>query len=420
MQLDCWTRKSYGGSFYGEVVNFYNFDAQKLQQLVLAVDEFEHPHTAARLEDRFKKGHQFFGILQEQLTLIWTDNASNMMAAAFIEDETHDELQDDDQVFESFIVSLDEETRGAQRRKHFGDPIHTKNLVSKLACNSKFKTTSSVLESARQLVKTVNGSSKLKQDWLASCNLVLIGDVATRFDSTFLMLERLCTLEVAEKLPRFIEQHPTATTNLLPGTHTWKEMEALKDLLKPFYSVTTLLSGDTWTISLLYPLLRLLLPRVLKKDVNFPRLSAAMAKDLERRFAYLDEEDYFKLATLLVPELSQFALANLCFSGAGVGVERLFSGAAIQAEGRLRVLSNTGLRERSMIASNRDLIEWLDFWLNSLSFCFFVSFVFKFNMLFDSIFPTESFNWNCNWNWKKKTVKTVTVTEMERPGKSEL
>ena len=398
MQLDCWTRKSYGGSFYGEVVNFYNFDAQKPQQLVLAVDEFEHPHTAARLEDRFKKGHQFFGILQEQLTLI------------------------------------------------------------------------------------------------------LIGDVATRFDSTFLIMERLCTLEVAEKLPRFIEQHPTATTNLLPGTHTWKEMEALKDLLKPFYSVTTLLSGDTWTISLLYPLLRLLLPRVLKKDVNFPRLSAAMAKDLERRFAYLDEEDYFKFATLLdpslsvlfvgppfsgevsrlkevfaksflewkrnctvcietevirevevteaqvpsqddtrhsemlwsdfyedrsdeeenfpslftpppsasqpeeiavklsaqfesycanistyehmkpgfdidlkhhseylhkfwrdrlstVPELSQFALANLCFSGAGVGVERLFSGAAIQAEGRLRVLSNTGLRERTMIASNRDLIE---------------------------------------------------------------
>ena len=47
----------------------------------------------------------------------------------------------------------------------------------------------------------------------------------------------------------------------------------------------------------------------------------------------------------------------LCFSGAGVGVERLFSGAAIQAEGRLRMLSNTGLRERTMIASNRDLIE---------------------------------------------------------------
>ena len=419
MQLDCWTRKSYGGSFYGEVVNFYNFDAQKPQQLVLAVDEFEHPHTAARLEDRFKKGHQFFGILQEQLTLIWTDNASNMMAAAFIEDETHDELQDDDQVFESFIVSLDEETRGAQRRKHFGDPIHTKNLVSKLACNSKFKTTSSVLESARQLVKTVNGSSKLKQDWLASCNLVLIGDVATRFDSTFLMLERLCTLEVAEKLPRFIEQHPTATTNLLPGTHTWKEMEALKDLLKPFYSVTTLLSGDTWTISLLYPL-RCIETEVIREvevteaqvpsqddtrhsemlwsdfyedrsdeEENFPslftpppsasqpeeiavKLSAQFESycanistyehmkpgfdiDLKHHSEYLHKFWRDRLST--VPELSQFALANLCFSGAGVGVERLFSGAAIQAEGRLRVLSNTGLRERTMIASNRDLIE---------------------------------------------------------------
>ena len=77
--------------------------------------------------------------------------------------------------------------------------------------------------------------------------------------------------------------------------------------------------------------------------------------DLKHHSEYLHKFWRDRLST--VPELSQFALANLCFSGAGVGVERLFSGAAIQAEGRLRVLSNTGLRERTMIASNRDLIE---------------------------------------------------------------
>ena len=73
--------------------------------------------------------------------------------------------------------------------------------------------------------------------------------------------------------------------------------------------------------------------------------------DLKHHSEYLHKFWRDRLST--VPELSQFA----CFSGAGVGVERLFSGAAIQAEGRLRVLSNTGLRERTMIASNRDLIE---------------------------------------------------------------
>ena len=77
--------------------------------------------------------------------------------------------------------------------------------------------------------------------------------------------------------------------------------------------------------------------------------------DLKHHSEYLHK--FWRDRLYTVPELSQFALANLCFSGAGVGVERLFSGAAIQAEGRLRVLSNTGLRERTMIASNRDLIE---------------------------------------------------------------
>ena len=107
MQLDCWTRKSYGCSFYGEVVNFYDFKVQKAQQFVIAIDEFHHPHTAARLEERFKKGHQFFGINQEQIALIWTDNASNMMAFALIDDESPEYEEEDDDAFETFIVSLD-------------------------------------------------------------------------------------------------------------------------------------------------------------------------------------------------------------------------------------------------------------------------------------------------------------------------
>ena len=77
--------------------------------------------------------------------------------------------------------------------------------------------------------------------------------------------------------------------------------------------------------------------------------------DLNKHVEYVHK--FWRARLLTAPELSHFALANLCFSGAGVGVERLFSGAAIQAEGRLRVLSNSALRERTLIASNR---QWLD------------------------------------------------------------
>ena len=59
-------------------------------------------------------------------------------------------------------------------------------------------------------------------------------------------------------------------------------------------------------------------------------------------------------------DLSTFALGHLTFSVAGVGVERLFIGAAIQVEGRMRYLSNAALKEKTMIASNRELLNFMD------------------------------------------------------------
>ena len=40
VSVDCWTRKAYKGSFYGETINFYNFDKQCVTQRILAIDEF--------------------------------------------------------------------------------------------------------------------------------------------------------------------------------------------------------------------------------------------------------------------------------------------------------------------------------------------------------------------------------------------
>ena len=53
-----------------------------------------------------------------------------------------------------------------------------------------------------------------------------------------------------------------------------------------------------------------------------------------------------------------FALGHLASSDAGV--EILFSGAEIQVEGRMHSLSNEALKERTMIASNRDLLDLMD------------------------------------------------------------
>ena len=65
-------------------------------------------------------------------------------------------------------------------------------------------------------------------------------------------------------------------------------------------------------------------------------------KHLKQRGNYLHQ--YWQSKKRQRSELSTFALGQLAFSGAGVGVERLFSGASIQVEGRMRSLSNVALK----------------------------------------------------------------------------
>ena len=48
---------------------------------------------------------------------------------------------------------------------------------------------------------------------------------------------------------------------------------------------------------------------------------------------------------------------NLCLSGSGVDVEGLFCATVIQYEARLRRLSNEVLRQRTITATNKDLLN---------------------------------------------------------------
>ena len=75
------------------------------------------------------------------------------------------------------------------------------------------------INDARAFVNTVHISASLNQDWNRMCALSLVGDVPTRFDSTFLFTSRLECEEVAAIVPDFVIQHSDKdTTNILPGT----------------------------------------------------------------------------------------------------------------------------------------------------------------------------------------------------------
>ena len=501
--VDCWTRKGYKGSFYGETINFYNFDKNCVSQRTLAIDDFHHPHTGERIIEKFTSIHDSFGIKPIQIALVFSDNASNMLKAFKLLENKTDTITVIDNEFDMEVSDTDfdqlvHELSSIQTKiRHYGDPIHTKNLIMKLCSKPKFKSTCDLINNARALVNTVHKSATLKQEWDRVCSLSLVGDVPTRFDSTFLLTSRLA--QVSETIPDFVIKQKIST-NILPGTYHWSELEGFNRLMEPIYNSTLILSRDHFSISHLFPLMTMLLPRYLGNETthqsSFPKLAKAMLEDLRKRFSWLYNNTYFQLLACLDPgyniifskpplssqynamkellateyatwvsqsslevievtvrnpsppagivdtccndwgsffdeydsdtqlqhtqqqlmpaskplssdscpiliqfgeycqenhtpatptisvkhlkergnqlhqywrnkqrqwpELSTFALGHLAFSGAGIGVERLFSGAAIQADGRLHSLSNAALRERTLIATNREIVDNMD------------------------------------------------------------
>ena len=106
---DCWTRKSYKGSFYGETINFYNLDKQCVTQRTIAIDELHHQQTTEQTIEKYSSVHDSFGIRPVQIALILSDNASNMVKAFDLPDSElyttpdphdHDQLEDLDTDFE--------------------------------------------------------------------------------------------------------------------------------------------------------------------------------------------------------------------------------------------------------------------------------------------------------------------------------
>ena len=175
----------------------------------------------------------------------------------------------------------------------------------KLCTKPKFKSTCTLINDARASVNTVHKSAKLNQDWDRMCPLSLVADVPTRFDSTFLT-SHLASEEVAAVLQDFVIQHSDkVTTNLRPGSFHWNVLKDFNRLMERMWSSTQILSSDHFSVSHLFPLMTMLLPRYLEREMtihsSFPILAKMMLDDLTKRFSWLCNDTYFQLLKCLDP-----------------------------------------------------------------------------------------------------------------------
>jgi len=134
-----------------------------------------------------------------------------------------------------------------------------------------------------------------------SCDLSthhLIQDVETRWNSTYLMLQRISEQQKALNL------YSVEQGSFIMLTKTELEtVDNIVSVLKPFYDATLEISRDDACISLIIPIVSLLIAKLQSstEDIGLSQMKAALRDSLNRRFSNVKAEPNLIAATLLDP-----------------------------------------------------------------------------------------------------------------------
>ena len=138
-------------------------------------------------------------------------------------------------------------------------------------------------------------------DCQASLNIAqhkLLQDVETRWNSTYIMFERLVEQQKAVNLYAINRGGVETLTNT-----EWELAERVVVLLKPFYEATIEISHDDACISSVVPIIAMLNGKLrsLPQDRGLLQMKAALRDAMNRRFAHVKTTGHFIAATLLDP-----------------------------------------------------------------------------------------------------------------------
>ena len=269
-------------SFLGVTAHCFSEYDNKKHSFTLAVKEFSPPHTAARVAASFEAVLKKWNLPAWKIFRILTDNGSNMVAA-FKEHEVESSQADNEASDESDdeILLLDEDCKEpldddceddstTNTRLTIESEVNDFELAEeshqtvfdsyrRLSCfihtlqlvvNSNVLGCIPTVSKARRIVSKVNKSCVLTKSVIKKAGKKLVSDVPTRWNSTFLMIDRL--LQVREDLCDILEEH--ALENLTQSQ--WNKLESIHTLLQPFNHYTNTTSSEaTTTIAMVIPVL---------------------------------------------------------------------------------------------------------------------------------------------------------------------
>ncbi|XP_028281080.1 zinc finger BED domain-containing protein 4-like [Parambassis ranga] len=233
---------------------------------------------------------QDWGISDEKIITVITDNGSNMVAA-FKRITPEGEATTEDSEDSPMAESDCEPETDDMRYQHIDMDIqrmpcvvHTLQLV--VHTIQKEASVKRVLDKARSVVKLFRKSSVATQRILDECGLTVVNDCPTRWSSIFNMVARL--LKIKDSVCKIAND--MGWDSLLPSE--WQKLKSLHELLLPFAEHTQTLQSDTMSMSLVVPALFDLLSHLadFEESTSHRDLAALawkMTGSMNQRFAWI-------------------------------------------------------------------------------------------------------------------------------------
>jgi hypothetical protein len=337
LAMDCWSKKGLTSSYLAISASFFSPTSHLPNTVLLNLSSISHPHTGEMLAEKLDLALKEWAIPQSKILMVVTDNGSNMIkaikclksskptitkesdeedvdnnavaddvtenervnmrsdtdsdddsdAAASIENvpsvESHDANSEaENDVEDSFADGNDDDMSMPDTGLHRLPCLaHSLQLVLKeIDRSSSFR---NVIGKARQLVRSVRISSVATQRLTAKCGLTLASDCSTRWNSCYLMIERLLSVRVALKE---VLDDLAIDCPLLHGD--WIKLEQLLKILQPFKQQTDILQKNNLALSNVIPCL-LELSMHMKDPMLNKQLAARVQQALRQRFScFLD------------------------------------------------------------------------------------------------------------------------------------
>jgi hypothetical protein len=243
-----------------------NFEFKTYKLGIHQIDKHDHLSTAKKLENKMK----LFGIF-EKVNFMAVDNAAvmtkackklkkeyvgcflhlmNLIVKRFFnskliigdgDEEVEDEDEDDEneEAFNDLFQEQDSDDDDDEEEEN-PQPYHSEKIKALV-------TVGKTLKKVKKIVKLFNKALQLREVLIARTQLTLINDIKIRWNYTLLMINRY--LELYDDVIDIVTnstKHEKIYKKYFLTEDDIDLLNCLSALLKPFYSVTQILSGDTY------------------------------------------------------------------------------------------------------------------------------------------------------------------------------